>query len=207
MSKESFFSDEEKEAIKFLERDFNQCFLQARHYDTQILDSFKFLFTIYLGLVGFSLSIYQVGIKEHIDLSMPGAISSLLGIIIGLFMLMVVTRNRAYFVQTMRYINEQRQLFLKYNPLGFKNISKMYTNPQYPDFFNWSSSQAWLSHIVAFMNSIILSITIFLLVGVDSQLKWCGIIIVPLLFLGVQLFLVRRYLIMRETKFFSKHAQ
>lgn len=204
MNEESFLSEEEKEAIKFLERDFNQCFLQARHYDTQILDSFKFLFTIYLGLVGFSLSIYQVGIKEHIDLRMPGAISSFLGIIIGLFMLMVVTRNRAYFVQTMRYINEQRQLFLKYNPLGFTNISKMYTDPRYPVFFNWSSSQAWLSHIVAFMNSLILGITIFLLFGVDTQCKWYGNIILPLLFLGVQLFSVRQYLIAKETKSLSR---
>mgnify|MGYP001603832446 CR=1 FL=1 len=37
-------SDQEKEALKFLERDFNQSFQQMRHYDAQIFDILKFMF-------------------------------------------------------------------------------------------------------------------------------------------------------------------
>ena len=39
-------SDIEKESLKFLERDFNQCFMQMRHYDSQIFDILKFMFTV-----------------------------------------------------------------------------------------------------------------------------------------------------------------
>jgi len=193
--KENPLSEVEKEALKFLERDFNQIFLQARYYDAQIFDSFKFLFTIYLGLIGFLLTIYQFSIKEKLDVGLPIVISSLLvSIIIGLFIQVVVTRNRAYFVQTMRYINEQRQLFLAYKPLGFNNVSRMYTNPNLPDYFNWKSSQAWLSHLISFMNSIIVGLNIFLLFG----LNYLAFIIVPMIILLLQLYIIKQYLEAKE---------
>lgn len=52
-------SDQEKEALKFLERDFNQSFQQMRHYDAQIFDILKFMFTAYSVLIGVALGLYQ----------------------------------------------------------------------------------------------------------------------------------------------------
>ena len=52
-------SDQEREALKFLERDFNQCFQQMRHYDSQIFDILKFMFTAYTVLIGVALGLYQ----------------------------------------------------------------------------------------------------------------------------------------------------
>lgn len=54
-------SEQEKEAVKFLERDFNQCFQQMRHYDSQIFDILKFMFTGYTALIGVALGLYKFG--------------------------------------------------------------------------------------------------------------------------------------------------
>lgn len=45
-------------ARNFLENDFNQCFEQVRHYDTQIVDIFKFLATFYTTVAGIAIGLY-----------------------------------------------------------------------------------------------------------------------------------------------------
>lgn len=52
-------SEHEKEALKFLECDFNQSFQQIRHYDSQIFDILKFTFT------GYDQSIYTHGFHKY----------------------------------------------------------------------------------------------------------------------------------------------
>src|SRR5256885_13447222 len=112
-------TDVEKEALKFLDRDFNQCFQQLRHYDSQILEVCKFAFFGYSTLIGAALGLYQFGLKEHLTLAAP--INGILGtgLVLGIFFFALGIRNRVYFVQVARYINEQRQLFLALHPLGF----------------------------------------------------------------------------------------
>ena len=133
-------SEQEKQAFKFLERDFNQCFQQMRHYDTQIFDILKFLFTAYTALIGVAFALYRFGLKESIDFTFPAIAALTVALILGLFMFALTIRNRVYFVQVARYINEQRKFFFQFKPMGFDNKSKMYTNHNQPPYFNWRSA-------------------------------------------------------------------
>ena len=53
---------ENGEAAKFLERDFNQCFAQMRHYDSQIWNVCRFAFTAYIAILGTAISMYQYSV-------------------------------------------------------------------------------------------------------------------------------------------------
>lgn len=189
-------SEIEKEAVKFLERDFNQCFQQMRHYDAQILDILKFMFTAYSALIAVALGLYQFGLKEGNDLSLPAIAALGVGLILGLFMFALVIRNRVYFVQVTRYVNEHRGFFLKNRPVGFENKSKMYTNYEQPPFFNWRSSQSWLCYIVAVLNSILFGILVY----IACPDAWTAVISGSSLLCGIQLVIAVRYLKSRENK-------
>lgn len=189
------FSQEEKESLKFLERDYNQCFIQMRHYDAQIFDVFKFLFSAYTGIIGVSLGLYQFGLREDKDLSLPGIALIMAGLILGLFKYIVVIRNRVYFVQVTRYINEQRGIYLKYKPLGFKNTSKMYTDPTKPPFLDWRSTQFLFSCVIALLNSGLFGVLLFIAYGFSTCVLWWS-----LLLLLTQLTYGVFYLVTRENK-------
>jgi len=199
--KEEFqnISAQEKMALKFLERDFNQCFEQMRHYDSQIFNILKFLFTGYTFLIGIVLTLYQLSFTEGIDLCLPIIIVLSIGLIIGIFMFAVVIRSRVYFIKVTRYINEHREFFLKFKPMGFKNKSSMYTSPLSPPYFNWKSSQSWYVYVISFLNSTILGILLFILTS-SSLHKWFFVIIGSTVFFIVQLIIVISYLKSRERK-------
>src|SRR5205809_7104581 len=90
--------EKEKEALRFLDRDFNQCFQQFRHYDSQILEVCKFAFLGYSTLIGAALGLYEFGLKEKQTFS--AAIVGILatGLAIGTFLYALSIRNRVYFV-------------------------------------------------------------------------------------------------------------
>src|ERR1700690_2163236 len=93
----------EAESIRFLERDFNQSFEQLRHYDKQIFSILEFSFTAYSALVGLALGFYELGFKEHLDYSYALAGSLSVGFLVGIFLFVLIIRNRAYFVKIARY--------------------------------------------------------------------------------------------------------
>jgi len=140
-------------AAKFLERDFNQCFAQMRHYDDQIINLVKFTFTAYTALIGVAWGLYQFSQKASVDLIPVAQAILAVGFLVGVFMFMLVVRNRVYFVVVVRYINEHRRHFLRNKPLGFENVTRMYTNPSHPQFFNWRSSQAINVYLLSALNS------------------------------------------------------
>jgi hypothetical protein len=193
-------SEQEKEALKFLERDFNQSFQQMRQYDSQIFDILKFMFTAYSALIGVALGLYQFGLKESMDLTLPAVATLAVGLVIGLFMFALTIRNRVYFVQVVRYINEQRGFFFKYKPMGFENLSKMYTNYKQPPYFNWRSSHSWLCYIGAALNSTLLGTLLYILYPCTWNPVVGGS---PALFL-LQLVIAMGYLRSRENKSASK---
>ncbi|MBI2556053.1 MAG: hypothetical protein HY607_10795 [Planctomycetes bacterium] len=192
-------SEQEKEALKFLDRDFNQCFQQMRHYDAQIFDILKFIFTAYTTIIGVAIGLYQFGLKENKILTLPAIFVLSVGLLLGLFMFALAIRNRVYFVQLARYINEQRGLFLKFKPIGFENKSLMYTNPKQPPYFNWRSSQAWYSYIIASLNSMLLGALIFI-VFASNCYRWQMVGISSILLFIIQLAIAISYLKSRENK-------
>lgn len=186
----------EKEALKFLERDFNQCFEQMRHYDTQTFNILKFMFAAYSALIGVAIGLYQFGLQQSKDLSLPAIAALTIGLILGLFMFALVIRNRVYFVQVTRYINEHRNFFLKYKPLGFENKSGMYTNHEQPPYFNWRSSHSWLSYIVSLLNSVLFGVLLY----IAFPCAWKIVIAGSLILCGIQLAIAIAYLKSQEKK-------
>lgn len=182
-------------AEKFLERDFNQCFTQMRHYDGQIVEIVKFTFTAYTALIGVAVGLYQFSKKESVDLIPVAQAILFIGFFFGLFMLLLATRNRVYFVVLARYINEHRRLFLKNQPLGFQNSAGMYVSPTHPRYFNWQSSQVVYLYLIATLNAILLAA----LLATISGPRWPSIVGF-LVSLTVQLLSAIIYLRCREGK-------
>ncbi len=193
----------QKEAAAFLEADFNQCFAQMRHYDAQIFDIVKFAFTAYSALIGVALALYKFGAKEGVDLTLPVIAALVIGLLLGLFMFSLGIRNRVYFVLVARYINEQRGVFLRYKPLGFQNKCRMYTNHSQPPYYNWRSSQAWLTYIIACLNSAILGILLFFMIG-PIHCKWKVIWTSSITLFVLQLVFGIVYLTSRQNKSSSR---
>lgn len=165
----------DQEAAKFLDRDFTQCFTQMRHYDAQLWDICKFAFTAYSALLGISVGVYQYSLDKKLDL-IPAIVAMLaVGLVLGLLLFSLTIRNRVYFVLVTRYINEHRRHFLSLHPLGFANSTRMYTNPTQPPYFNWRSSQAWLSYVLAVLNATLACGFVFLIVPLQSRNTWAGI--------------------------------
>ena len=193
-------SEQEKEALKFLEREFNQCFQQMRHHDTQIFDILKFMFTAYTVLIGAALGIFKANLQ--VDFTIPIIISLIIGLILGAFMFYLVLINRSYYVRVARYINEQRKLFLAFKPLGFENISRMYIDEKQP-YFSRESSQIWLAYIIGALNSTLLGVLLFILLASYSY-KWLTVIGVSFALFSVQLAITIKYLKSQENNSASK---
>lgn len=191
-------SEQEKEALEFLERDFNQCFQQMRHYDSQIFDILKFMFTAYTALIGVALGLYQFGLKEKMYLILPAVAALIIGLVLGALMFYLVLINRSYYVRVARYINEQRELFLALKPLGFENVSRMYTNPK-QSYFNLESAQIWLSYIIAALNSTLLGVLLFIIFA-SYCYRWLIVSGSSLAFLSIQLVIAINYLKSQENK-------
>ena len=188
------------EAAKFLERDFNQCFMQLRHYDSQIWNICCFAFIAYIAILGTAMSMYQYSLDKDFDL-MPAAMSILgAGFVLGLLIYGLAIRTRIYYVVVCRYINEHRELFLKSKPLGFENISGMYVNPTAPAYFNWRSWQSWLYYIIAFLNALLPA----LLVLYFSAGDWALTVIIGIITALAQIGVGIAYLKSREGKGGSK---
>lgn len=201
MNKEEKISDFEKETLKFLERDFNQCFQQIRHYDLQLFNILKLVFMGYTAVIGIALGLYQFGLEKGIDISLPAQAILSIGFLFGLLLFSLAIIYRTYFVQVTRYINEQRNLFFKYRPLGFENKSIMYTDCLQPPFFNWRSSHSWFTYIIAVLNSAMLGILLFITL---NQYIWLIAILSFFFSLIIQLSIGIKYLKSREEKSASR---
>ena len=149
------------DAVKFLERDFNQCFAQIRHYDCQIWNICRFAFTVYITILGAAIGIYQYSIEKQVNLAPAAASILVVGLLSGLLLYYLALCNRVYYVQVCRYVNEHRRLFVAAKPLGFENSSGMYVATDTPRYHNWMSWQSWLSSLIAFLNAIFGAVLVY----------------------------------------------
>ena len=194
---------EDGEAAKFLERDFNQCFMQLRHYDSQIWNVCRFAFTTYITVLGAALGLYQYSEDKSLNL-IPAAIGVLgAGLFLGLLLYSLVIYNRAYYVLICRYINEHRQLFLEGKPLGFENVSGMYMNSAIPPYFNWRSWQSCLCYIIALLNALLAALLIFYFLN-EYSWRWPLAITIGIITVLIQIGSGIIYLKSREDKRDSK---
>ena len=187
------------EAAKFLERDFNQCFMQLRHYDSQIWNICRFAFIAYIAILGTAVSMYQYSLDKDFDL-MPAAMSILgAGFVLGLLIYGLAIRTRVYYVVVCRYINEHRKLFLEAKPLGFENSSGMYVNPTAPAYFNWRSWQSGLYCIIAFLNALLPALLVFYYLDGNAW-RWSWAVTLWIIIALLQIRIGIAYLKSREGK-------
>lgn len=141
---------------EFLNQDFSESYNQLRYYGSNILDSFKFIFTIYISMVGGSITILSVNTGVNLML----LLKTLLGFtfVFGFFIMWYIIELRKYYVKTARYINEIRKTHLTALAPEFKNKTGYYTDLDKPLYFSWKSSQILLIIILSFFNSVTLAI-------------------------------------------------
>jgi len=186
-------------ALEFLKRDFSQCFLQMRHYDNKIFNILKFMFTGYSAIVGLALGLYQFGLKEHKNLSLPAIAILSIGFILGLLLLELLVKNRVYYVRVSRYINEIRNYFFQNKPIGFDNHARMYTDYNRPRYFNKISTHIWLAYILSFLNSSLLGVLLYILFHSASNI-WTIVILNYSTILIIQIIFVVSYFKAHEKK-------
>jgi len=148
-------------AVKFLERNFNQCFKQMRQYNTQIHKMTKFEFFTYSASFGVVLGLYKYSIKEGIKSDTSLIIDLEIALMLGLFLFSLIVLNRVYFVRIVRYINRHWFFFLKRFPLSFQNATKIYADLAHPPFFDYRSSRVWFRYFIADLKSTIPGLLIF----------------------------------------------
>lgn len=192
-----------REEAKFLDRDFNQCFQQMRHYDAQYLDLCKFAFTAYSAVVGLAFALFNYGIAQKVDYSLPAAATLIVGLCFGLCFLAFIVRNRVYFVVVARYINEHRRHFLRSRPLGFENHSKMYVSLDQPLYFHWRSSQALLLYVMSGLNGFLAGTALHFLRFAASP-RWLVAVGVGVGAFVLQVVVAASYLKAREDKSAAK---
>ena len=201
----SLISIEDGEAAKFLERDFNQCFAQMRHYDSQIWNVCRFTFTVHVAILGTAIAMYRYSTEKNVDLTLAATLVLGAGCVVGLLIYSLAIRNRVYYVLVCRYINEHRRLFLESKPLGFENISGMYVNPALPPYFNWKSWQSWVCYIIAGLNALLAALLIFYALDGCSW-QWALTVSLGIIAASIQIGLGIAYLKSREDKEGSEAA-
>ncbi|MYF38275.1 MAG: hypothetical protein F4219_05840 [Gammaproteobacteria bacterium] len=195
---------EDGEAVKFLERDFNQCFMQLRHYDSQIWNICRFAFTAYISILGTALGLYHYSVEKSLNL-IPAAIGVLgAGLVLGFLLYSLVICNRAYYVLVCRYINEHRKFFLEGRPFGFENVSGMYMNSAIPPYFNWRSWQSWLCYLIASLNAALLTALLIFYFSDEYSWRWPLTITIGIITALIQIGSGIIYLKSREDKIGSE---
>ena len=184
---------EQSEALKFLERDFNQCFEQMRYYDTQIVEILKFLFTAETALIGAGLAVYKYGEASKVDYVLPSVAAISIGLLLGFFMFSLAVINRIYFVKVARYVNEQRSLFVNQHPLGFMNEAGMPTDFHHPSYFSWNSTQICFIYVIGAINTALFAALLYLVLA-KSDIRLWTIAALGLTLFAVQVATARWYL-------------
>ena len=192
---ENYTDKFQEAAVSFLENDFNQCFEQIRYYDAQIVEILKYLATFYTTVASIAIALFQFSIGMIIDFSAALIIGLSVALLFGVCMFYLIVRNRVYFVFCMRYINEQRSLFLSAKPSGFENKSRMFTNHNKPPFFDILSSQSSWLYVVAILNSALLGFILYI-----AKMSGRSIVIAFAIILLAQLISAIAYLKSRENK-------
>lgn len=152
---------------QFLYHDFEQCFQQMRHYDSQCWDIIKFCFgeillvgTAIWALYCFSVIPENVSTLVSVNFKWLTLIILLISYIFIFISSYLVARNRVYYVKTSRYINEFRKLAIEIKPYGFKNVYKYYDDYNFPKVNESKSTQ-----LVALYSIIILGLLCFTGIG------------------------------------------
>lgn len=186
---------------RFLYHDFEQCFQQMRHYDSQCWDIIKFCFgevllavTAIWALYCFSAAPENASALVSVHFNWLTLIILFISYVFVFISSYMVARNRVYYVKTSRYINEFRKLAMNTQPYGFKNVYKFYDDYNLPKVNDRKSTQLVALYSIitlgvlcfagmsaAFVFGLlqysqctnIISLVLFLLLGYIPFYLWC----------------------------------
>lgn len=140
-------NDKKQHSKQLLINDFQQAFYMLRHYDEVNWNLTKFSFGQILVSLGACWTIFFEANKANASFILKSYyaiaifILLLLSAAFTLISILGICKNRTYFVKVSRYINEHRRYAINYNEIDFNNISKMWSNPAYPQIIDWGSTQ------------------------------------------------------------------
>ncbi len=148
----------------YLREDFNQCFQQMRHYDSHFITIVNLIFGGFGATIIVAVSFLSSTTKNITIVFFGSGLLFILTWIAGSLMLAFLLRNRNYFTQVTRYINEIRGYYLSSDriaenytgPAFFRNETGMPTSSKVPPLFSPWSTQTLLMYFVAFGNSLFL---------------------------------------------------
>lgn len=130
--------------------DFQECMGMLRHYDSVNWDLTKFTFGQVLVVIGACWTILNAErekgetlwnvLNDGLSNYIIGGVLLLSACFVFLTLL-VILKNRMYFVKVSRYLNEHRRNVLQAHPFGFANQSQMWHNPDFPPVIDKKSTQ------------------------------------------------------------------
>lgn len=176
---------------QFLYHDFEQCFQQMRHYDSQCWDIIKFCYgevllavTAIWALYCFSTAPENVQALVFVHFNWLTFIIFFISYIFVFISSYLVARNRVYYVKTSRYVNEFRKLATDTQPYGFKNMYGFYDDYNLPRVYERKSTQ-----LVALYSIVLLGLLCFgglaiaFVLGMLQYSMWINSILLAVLFL------------------------
>lgn len=181
-------------AKELLVTDFQQALYLHRHYDEMNLKLTNFAFgqvIVCFGACWTLLYAMQTNsgnsfLQKWIPWGIFGIL--LLSAAFSLLSILLICKNRSYFVRICRYINELRDYAITNNDFGFANQSKMWHNPKFPNVRDWKSTQLtsffliWCCYIIESAGT---SIAFFHAVNCNCKLLVSLIIGVGLAIIGI----------------------
>jgi hypothetical protein len=160
--------ENEEYSKDFLKHDFDQSYQQLRHYDSLNWDITKFSFLELLVGIAAVWAIYGFAKDSdnsgtYVAINYKWIIPSILGIcyVFSLLASFLISRNRVYFAKVARYINEHRKFAFESKPIGFKNVSKFYTSPDFPYAFDTWSTQLVCLYVLQFVSAFLFGALVY----------------------------------------------
>jgi len=146
-----------EKSIDFLLKEYSEVYSHMRHYDNISISFIKFLFTFDLAVLSAVVTIYNYFDDKQAILIKPIGYLLIISFLIGLLLLSLAVRNRAYFVPVTRQVNRIRKYFKENMEIEF-DFGDMYINPAYPKYFNVFSTYSLTFYLMSLLNSVIISL-------------------------------------------------
>jgi len=179
------------ENTNFLLEEYSQCFSHMRHYNDLKLSLAKFAFSFYSAIATVSFAVeryFHHELKARIvDIFL--FLLLVITFLIGLLILVMMTRYRKYFVLVARQVNSIRKYFfsqINHAEEKVPNALHPYTDPQKPTAYNRKSTYLLLTYLFSLINSIALVFACFFILRYFDFLITCpfwSVIILVALFI------------------------
>lgn len=189
------YNKKEDVAKQLLITDFQQALYLHRHYDEMNMKLTNFAFGQVLVSVGACWTLlYAKWINKNIFLQKYTLWGVFLILLLSaaflLMSMLLIGKNRTYFVKICRYINELRDYAIINNGVEFMNKSKMWHNPTFPNVKDRGSTQMicfYLIFICYLIESIAAGVSFFYACNCPCKLIASIIIIVILILVALRL--------------------